>query len=184
MKISWVLADDVFVDPAVDLAHLKNIGSFWGSWSTWRSCSTDNVVCNDSTRAHDLLQRDFHHRCNFYIPNSAYQFLGRPEGVRLYEGEFLHDVERQDEIVAMHLAASQSDIVLLLGFNWQQKPKPTDKLLQHRQHHYIHLVKQVIVSNAQKQWVLIDHAPNLTIELTKIPNLTQDTMQNALLLAG
>lgn len=184
MKINWVLADDVFIAPTTDLGRLKDIGSFWGSWSTWRSCATDNVICNDTTRAHDLLQRNFHHRCNFYIPNSAYQFLQRPENVRLYEGEFLHDVERQDEIVAMHLAASQSDIILLLGFGWQKKPKLTDKLLQHRAHHYTNLVKQAIVNNPQKQWVLIDHPGELTPELAKISNLTQDTVQNALLLAG
>jgi hypothetical protein len=123
MKISWVLSDRVELDPTVDIDKLKNIGAFWGSWRTWRAYQTDNVLCNDFNKADELLKRAFHAVCNLYIPNTHYATLNRPTGVKLYEGKFLHDVDHQEEIVALHLAASVTDIVLLLGFDFSEQEK-------------------------------------------------------------
>ena len=44
MNINWVLADQVVLDPTVDIDAMKAIGSFWGSWRTWRAYGTDNVI--------------------------------------------------------------------------------------------------------------------------------------------
>jgi len=113
MNISWVLADLATADPTVDIAEFKKLGAFWGSWRTWRAFQTDNVVCHEQRKADELLQRNFQTNCNFYISNSVYTSLDRPNGVCLYEGSFVHDVDHQEEIVAMHLAATTNDIVLL-----------------------------------------------------------------------
>ena len=117
MNISWVLADSFTLDPLADVQQMKNIGSFWGSWKTWRGCSTDNVICHDLAKSRELLKRNFHQLCNFYIPNSQYQFLGRPEGVKLFEGEIKHDVDNVDDLVSLNLAVTVSDVVILAGFN-------------------------------------------------------------------
>lgn len=180
MNVSWVLSDKVVLDPLADLSILKNIGSFWGSWKTWRACATDNVICYDMNQAQSLIKRQFQKQCNFYIPNSLYTLLGRPPNVKLYEGNFVHDVDSQEEIIAMHLLASTSDIVLLLGFDLEDRPKTPDKLIQHRFLNYQNLIKQVIANNPETQWVLVDHKGEIGKIFESLGNLTKDSMDNVI----
>jgi hypothetical protein len=182
MNISWVLADSAIVDPTLDITELKRIGALWGSWRTWRAFQTDNVICHDQQKANELINRNFQNNCNFYIPNSVYTSLDRPEGVRLYEGVFAHDADYQDQIVALHLGASQADIVLLLGFDFTEPVKIEDRLLEHRAHHYRSLAKQVIKDNNQTQWVLVDHPGDIMKTWDMIDNLSCDTLSNVLTL--
>jgi len=180
MNINWVLADLTTFGPEVDIGKLKHIGSFWGGWRTWRGCETDNVICDDMSKANDLLKRNFQNECNFYIPNSSYQSLNRPANVRLYGGEFIHDVDRRDEIVAMHLAAATSDIVLLVGFNFSEPIVNTDKLSEVRARDYRGLIRQTITDNSHVQWVLVDHPDPIMKELSSLENLSTDVMENVL----
>lgn len=180
MNVNWVFADSVVLDPAVDLIQLKEIGSFWGGWRTWRGCQTDNVICHDLGKAKDLIQRDFHNGCNFYVPNSSFALLDRPTNVKLYEGNFIHDVDHQEEIIAMHLAATTSDIVLLMGFNFSSTEKNPDKLIEHRLTNYRNLTRQAIKDNPQVQWVVIDHFGNFRKELLELENLSKDTLDNVI----
>ena len=180
MNIGWVLADAVVLDPTQDLAQLKNIGSFWGSWRTWRACATDNVICHDMKQADTLLTRQFQTQCNLYIPNDIYASLNRPVGVKLYEGKFIHDIDRQEEIVAMHLAAGYNNIILMLGFDLQDHPKNLDKLTENRIQHYRNLFRQVIVSNPTTQWVLVDHPGTIGKSFTSLDNLTKDSMASVI----
>jgi hypothetical protein len=177
MNINWVLANNYVPDPMVNLEQLKSFGSFWGGWQTWRACATDNVICNDLDRAQSLVTRRFNERCNFYIPELMYQILNRPAPVKLYGATTSLDLDNQEEIIAMHLASSQSDIVLLLGFDWRNKPKNPDRLLEHSAQNYRSLVKQVIVENDQVQWVLVDHPGDPMKELQGVANLSCDTME-------
>jgi len=180
MNINWVLSDSIAVDPTVDFARIHETGSFWGSWRTWRTCQTDNVICHSLSQAHDLIQRNFHQQCNFYIPNTNYQSLSRPQGVKLYEGEFVHDVDHQEEIVAMHLAASVCDIVLLLGFDFSEPVVNPDRLQEHRAQHYRNLVNQAIKNNPKIQWIAVDHVGKLTPDLDGVQQFSTDTIQNIL----
>jgi hypothetical protein len=176
MNINWVLANHVNLDPTVDLAQIKSIGSIWGSWRTWRACQTDNVICHSGTQARELIEKRFPDVCNFYVSNEIYTALKNPDRVRSYGGEFSHDVAEQDEIVAMHLAAGVSNIVLLLGFDWTAQIGPSNNEKKLLRHNYINLVREAMAGNAQTQWVLIDHPGKLVSELASLPNLTQDTM--------
>lgn len=178
MNISWVLSDTTILGPEIDIERLKQIGSFWGSWQTWRGCQTDNVVCNDLTKAGELLKRNFQKNCNFFIPNSAYQQLDRPTGVRLFEGTFSHDVDHQEDIVAMHLAAGASDVVLLLGFNLSKAT--TEQLTNLRFRNYRGLIRQAIIDNPQIQWVLVDHPEPIIKEFTDLENFSTDTLDTVL----
>ena len=179
MNVSWILADTIVLDPLADVKQMKEIGPLWGSWRTWRGCETDNVICHDMAKAKDLLMRQFQTSCNFYIPNTIWVALDRPEKVNLYEGDFLDEFQ-PEEIVAMHLATSQSDIILLLVFDWTEKPKNPNKLLEHHAHVYKTLVKHCIENNPEIQWVLVDHPGAIMKMLNNLPNLTQDTMDTAL----
>jgi hypothetical protein len=180
MNISWVLSNQAGFDPTVDIARLKELGSFWGGWRTWRSCQTDNVVCHNQVKAAELVQRNFQNLCNLYIPNTVFASLDRPSGVNVYKGEFVHDVENQEDIVSMHLATVNSDIVLLVGFDFAEQPKHEDRLTEHRAHNYRSLTRQVILDNPEIQWVVIDHDPELRKDLLELSNLGRDTLKNIL----
>lgn len=179
MNISWVLSDSCVIDPTVDIDTLKEIGPIWGSWKTWRSCQTDNVICHELSKAQELLKREFQNNCNFYIPNKLWAQLDRPDGVNVYEGNFIDEFQ-PEEIIAMHLAASQNDIILLLGFNWADRLKNPNKLAEHNFQAYRALVNHAITDNPGVQWVLVDHPDPIMKMFSKFNNLTTDTMENCL----
>ena len=180
MRISWVLADATLVDATIDINQLKNIGPFWGGWRTWRSYNTDNVVCHQATDARTLVHKNFHARCNMYLPSSVYQEINRPPGVKLYQGEFHQIVDHPDDIVSMHLASANNDIVLLLGFDLTPRNLDQDKMAKHQWHNYKNYVLTIVKNNPQVQWVLIDHSPEIEKEFKDIPNLMFDTLTNIL----
>jgi len=183
MNISWVIADGAELDPTQNIDALKKLGSIWGSWRTWRAYQTDNVICHAQVKADELVKRKFQERCNFYIPDSVNVLLGRPPGVRLYAGDFVHDVIRQEEIVALHLAATTSDIVLLLGWDLTKlKPNP-DRLESNQAQHHRNLFHQAIKDYSQIQWVVVDHPDPLAPSLLALENLVTDTMDTVLALA-
>jgi hypothetical protein len=180
MKISWVLSDSATLDPTQDIDQLKSIGAFWGSWRTWRAYQTDNVICHDQAKSVELIKRRFETYCNFFIPETVYNSLDRPQNVKIYAGEFVHDIDRQEEIVALHLAATTSDIVLLLGYDLTKLQLDPDKLTANRQQNYRNLVRQALSDYNNVQWVLVDHAGDLDPILKSLGNLTTDTMSTIL----
>ena len=180
MKVCWVVADNTILDHTVDLEQLKNVGSVWGSWKTWRNCGTDNAICNEIGQARDLIKRGFQTKCNFYVPKSLFVDLDRPDNVKLYAGEFTFEIDCPEEVIALNLVASNFDIVLLLGFDWTEKPKLEDRLLEHRAHNYRLAIDNVITDNPDTQWVLVNHPGKVSKALSKKDNLTQDTLENVL----
>lgn len=184
MRINWVIADTAILDPTVDIDILKSIGPFWGGWQTWRSYNTDNVVCHDISQARNLVNNNFHTRCNLHIPASAYQELNRPKGIKLYQGDFNQLIDHPDEIVSMHLATATSDLVLLLGFNLTKESTTSDKLQSHKRHNYNNYFRQIIESSNPVQWVLLDQSGEVDEHLKKIPNLQFDTLSKVLAQLG
>lgn len=178
LKMTWVLADSVIQDPLIQFEKLKSLGSIWGSWKTWRMCKTDNVVCHDRGEANTLLTRGFQKQCNFYIPESNFQNLGRPTGVKLYKGDFQHEVPNQNEIVTLHLAASQSDILLLLGFDLQERTEFADRMDRHRWTNYKNLIRALMAENDQRQWILVNHSGATDASFDKLSNLSYDQLDN------
>jgi hypothetical protein len=92
----------------------------------------------------------------------------------------MHDIDRQEEIVAMHLAAGFNNIVLLLGFDLQDRPKNSDKLTENRIQHYRNLFRQVVISNPNTQWVLVDHLGEIGKSFASLDNLTKDSMSSVI----
>ena len=180
MRITWVLADVAEVNPAIEIERLKNVGPFWGGWRTWRSYKTDNVICHEESEARNLITRNFHTRCNMYLPDSVYQKVDRPDNVRLYQGEFHELVDHPDEIVSMHLAAASSDIVLLVGFDLTPRNLDHDKMAKHKWHNYVQYFLHIIKGNPNVQWVLLNHSADIEKVLQGLPNLQFDTLDNVL----
>ena len=180
MRINWIFADRYQLDPSLNIDHIKSVGATWGSWKTWRSCGTDNVICHDRDKCMELIGRAFQAVCNFYVPKSYYQDLNRPMGVRLYEGDFAMEIDHHEDIVAMNLVADISDIVLLVGFNLDLSNPPTDTFEAHKLRNYHGLIRAAINSNQTTQWVLVDHPAKLDKAYQNLANLTCDTMAHAL----
>jgi len=180
MRINWIFAADYQIDPTIDTQQIKNIGATWGSWKTWRSCQTDNVICDDLSKGRELLKRAFQAVCNFHVPRRYYQDLGRPVGTRLYDGVFAEQVDDIEDIIALHLVLDISDIVLLTGFDLR-KPTPTsDRFEQHKIQNRLGLIRSVIQNYPEVQWVLVDHPGELDKGFQNIANLTCDQFQNVI----
>jgi hypothetical protein len=180
VNINWVLADDAVINPGVSLKALKNVGSFWGSWKTWRAYSTDNVICYDPVKAEELVKKSLQGACNFYLSKTVHEQLGKPAGIRLYDGDFLgHAVDNRDEIIAMHLSSSICDIVLLVGFAWVDREFNNEDD-QARYDTYINLVYNAVKSCPDVQWILLDHPGQLHTKMTGLDNLTTDTLVNVM----
>ncbi len=173
MRINWVFAENYNLSAKVKIDQIKSIGPTWGSWRTWRGCNTDNVICHDLDKSRELISKAIQAVCNFYVPKRYYPDLGNPVGVKLYEGEFPSTVKSAEDIVAMHLAASQSDIVLLAGFDFI-RPGDDASLPYHI------MAQNVIKLDPNIQWVLVDHPNDLDSDYKGLPNLTCDSFKNVL----
>ena len=180
MRVNWAVATGYNLDPAVNIDLIKSIGPLWGSWQTWRGCGTDNVICHSGAKARELLDRAFQAVCNFYLPRSEYEFLKRPVGVKLYEGSYQEQLEDIEDIIALHLCASSSDIVLLLGYDLGVIPDNLAKLDQHRMINRHGLIRSAIAGSSQTQWVVVDHPRDLDKAYQTLPNLTCDSMASVL----
>jgi len=179
VKISWVVAADHSLDPTVDVEQMKSVGPVWGSWRSWRSCGTDNVICHQQQKGRELLDRAFQAVCNFYIPRNLYEALARPVGVRLYDGDYDGELDNVEDIVALHLAGTSSDIVLMIGFDWTVPEDVTGRFERHKIMNRHGLMRSAISSMNNTQWVAIDCA-DMDKSYRNLSNLTCDTMQNAL----
>lgn len=168
MNISWVFSNNAKVKKQ-HIEKLKDIGSTWGGWKTWKTCKTDNAICHEHVQSKFLIGADFHKNCNFYVPESM-----RTEnivGLNFFGGEFQHEMIDHEEIIALHLASINSDIVLLYGFAFSAA---TDKKVVN----YQGLFREAIKASEDVQWVLIDTTvPEFLMDL---PNLTSDTLKNVL----
>jgi len=180
MRINWVFAADHKIDPAVDIGSIKRIGATWGSWKTWRSCETDNVICDDLAKSRELLKRAFQAVCNFYLPRRYYQDLGRPVGAKFYDGEFHEQMDDIEDIIALHLVASISDIVLLVGFDVSQPSVIDDRFEKHKVQNRLGLIRSTFLQNTETQWVLVDHPGPIGKGFQDIANLTCDKFQNVI----
>jgi len=105
--------------------------------------------------------------------------LGNPSRVNQYQGNFEHDVDHAEDIVALHFVSAVSDLVLLVGFDFGKIVTPTDKSAQTKILNYHGLVRAVI-NDSPIEWIAIDHLPDLGPIYQGIPNITCDTMENVL----
>ena len=179
MRINWIVASDMVLDPAISADDLKTVGPIWGSWKSWRGCGNDNVICHDVIKAKQLLTRAFQAVCNLYLPRKYYRDLERPSGAKWYDGDFNQEVQDIEDVIAMHLASESSDLVLLLGFDLSS-PRIEDAMRTHRLINRLALIRQIMVSNPDIQWVLIDHAHDMDPAFDNLTNLTRDQFENVL----
>ena len=176
MNVCWVLSDDIsggFISREV----LTSIAPIWGSINTWRDYQCDNTVCYDFDTAQKMIKRALHAVTHFYIPKNDYSALGRPVGVKLFEGEFADlAVANKEDIITMNLVADNHDIVLMLGFDLTPVDVDLDEAEQRMLKAYRHNIKTIITDNPTTQFVLVNYDMDLADNLKDIDNLTKDTV--------
>jgi hypothetical protein len=184
MNINTVFAAGFQPPHSQMLQDLRTLTPTWGSWRTWRDCDTQNVICHDLAQARVLHQRALQAVCNFYIPERFWLKMDRPSYMRFYQGDFDQAVDDIEDVIAMHLVAPKSDLVLLLGFNLGPKPDPVDALQAHRVKNRQGLIRGCLAAYPHTQWVLIDHDMELDRAFASLPNLTTDSIASAITLLG
>lgn len=173
MNIAWVFSETIDLPPTVNINKLCDTIPAWGSWKTWRGYGTDNVICHDADKAKELHTQDFHTMCNFYTHQLTWPEKEVPAGIKTYAGNFMHNLNHCDDVVSIHLSATQNNVVMLLGFDFSDST-----ILE--QINYLGLCSAAIEYYSKTQWVLVDHTAPLSSYFTKLPNLTQDTLSNVL----
>jgi hypothetical protein len=133
------------------------------------------VICWDPAQATQLVAQGYGAICNLFIHQSVYEQLEKPNGVRVFGGEFVHAVDSHDDVVGMHLVASAADVILMVGFDFVEPKTPTES-----RNNYLGLAAQVIQDHPKKQWVMIDHSTELAKPFAGQENITCDQMKNVL----
>jgi len=180
MNVCWVLSQDI---PAGLVKHevLTSVGPIWGPLSKWREYQSDNTVCYDLREAKQMINRAFHAVTHFYVPKDQYIDLGRPVGVRLFEGEFKDSaVANKEDIILMNLVAANNDIVLMLGFDLAPVDETLDVIEQRFLKAYRHNIKTIIEDNPTTQFVLVNYGKKtkLAKNFDGLENLTRDTIES------
>lgn len=168
MRTAWVISESMQLLPTKTYGKLQDIAPTWGSWCTWREFNTDNCTCGEIRKAQELLSRAFQGVTNFYLPSSYYQELGKPLGVKTFEGSPRIDVELQDDVIATSIASQQYDLVLMLGFDLSQPEAYSDQMYA------------IIQGNADCQFVQIDAVKTPPERYQNLTNFTCDTYENVL----
>lgn len=180
MRINWVVANQASIQNKSTVDDMKAVGPIWGGHQTWRHFRTDNVICHDLAMIRKLMGRALHAVCNFYAPKKHYADLGRPASLQFYDGDFQHDVTDPEDIIAMHLTAANSDIVLLYGFEMAIAAEINDRMEQHRVVNYHGLMRSAIATNPDVQWVLVDPQTKPDPVYLALPNFNCERMKNVL----
>jgi len=176
VRVTWVVAASTQnrSDWEDYPSRMKDVAPIWGSWKTWINFGTDNVICHDREQAQRLQSRAFHAVCNLYLLRSVYEDLGSPRAINAYDGEWSRPCADIEDIVAMHLASHQSDLVLMLGFDFgkisQNHPGDVDRKGMMRS----------AIQQSSAQWVAIDHDIDPDPAFANLTNFTRDTMSNVL----
>lgn len=107
---------------------------------------------------------------------------GQPTVVRVFQATPYPNIVDVDDIIAMHLAAAHSDIVLMLGFDLCLNTGPIDAKTAKTLQEYHGLLRSLIVNTPETQFVAIDLPQILSPPYQGIANLTCDTLQAVLTL--
>jgi hypothetical protein len=180
MNVNWVFASAWQPAPDLDIENLYNTGPSWGSWKTWRLCRTHNVICHDLAQARSLVERQFQTKCNLYVPQAHYNLLQRPANVKLYQGDYQQVVNDIEDIVALHLATVNADIVLITGFDVGPRTEFDNAADKSKWKNQTGLVFGAIKSAANVQFVLVDHPAELHSNFSQLSNITCDKLKNVL----
>jgi hypothetical protein len=159
MKFAWVLSETLQLPPKYQIKQLQDLAPIWGSWRIWRSYHCDHCVCGDQQEAQYCIEHQYYCYCTLYVPDSVETKLPNT----FHYGSQGHlTIDNRNDIIAMHLAGSQSDLVMLLGFDYQKCG---------------HVIDAVIDNYTDTQWVFVSNMQQL---INDRENFTCDILDNVL----
>lgn len=180
MKISWLLAHGYDAEASAGSHPMKEIGSLWGSWTTWRNCQTDNVISAELDKSQQLLMRAFNAVCNFWINKNHFSALGRPTNVQQFDDNHPEVLDHREDIIAAELVSQRYDLILAVGFNLSNSDLDLDDYEKIKKSNYNKSMLKIISENPGTQWVFVDHSNKLCDEIKNLENVTCDKMENVL----
>jgi hypothetical protein len=184
LRICWIISQDIpnnLIDPVV----IKDTGTSWGSWLTHSIYSPDNCICSNTTEAKALIQHSIQDVCTLYIMKESYSHLGKPAGVKLFNGQFKNNlISNKDDIIALNLAVPEADLVLLAGFNFGPLLNTDEKGPREARLEYYFNVREIIQGHPQTQFVLVEYTGGLASWAQELDNLTEDTVESVKNLLG
>lgn len=166
MRCCWVISQGLR-DHDKKYQKLSDLAPTWGSWKTWKEFNTDNTICTQLVEADNLVGRAFHSVTNLYLPKSFYAELESPRGVKLFEGIVDPESKIDDDIAAVSITSQQYEIVLLLGFEFEEKV-------------YTERLYAIIAGNQKCQFVLIDPTLDPPNKFDELANFACDEFKNVL----
>lgn len=164
MNIAWVIAEKYLLPPKIPTSALNDAAPIWASWRLWRTYNIDNTVCYQDTDVEQVIDQGYHEVSNLYISETAWQKLQKPTGVKCFGGSFPKSIAQSEDVIAVHLAAAQNDLILLLGFDLADA--------------YSIFYTGLIENTPDKQWVIVDNT--VPKNFSSLSNLTCDKLQNVL----
>jgi hypothetical protein len=182
MKTVWIVASGSQRPDNCELNDIKHIGPIWGAHNTWRSWKTDNVVASGVSACKLMLERKIQLHSNLYIPRTLYSDLGRPNDVNLYDSPNWMEAKDIDDVIAMNLAAANSDIVLLFGFDLSTPESSGDTIKDRMVKNRYGIILSLIRGFDHTQWVLIDPPSDTDASFGSLANFTCDSLSNVLTL--
>jgi len=184
VEYCWIVQKDYDPNKHIGFEKMKTVCPIWGSWESWRTCVTDNIIVEDFSDARRLLDRELNTKTNMWTHEENFDLLGRPETLSLHNITIDKSLRDKNDLVAMALAAARHDLVLCAGFDLSFNGQETDKLERHEQKRYLSAVANIVRGFNQTQFVFIDLPTDPAENFDDLPNFTCDNIENVLLLVS
>lgn len=181
MRFNWVLAHRFLTCDLQDWQRIQDCAPTWSS-TIPRKITAQNSVCSNAAECQQLLKSAAYQHTNLYVPHDFWLEHGQPTVVRVFQATPYPNIKDVDDIIALHLAAAHSDIVLMLGFDLCLNTGPVDAKTAKTMRDYHGLLRSLIVNSPEAQFVAIDQPQMLSPSYQGIANLTCDTLQAVLTL--
>ena len=184
VKYCWMVRKDY--DPGQHIGHerMKAVCAIWGSWQSWRTCATDNIIVEDFADARRLLDRELHTRTNMWTHEENFDLLGRPDTLSLHNITIDKSLRDKNDLVALALSAARHEIVMCAGFDLTFDDAETDRLERHEQKRFLSAVANIAKGFDQTQFVFIDLPGEPAENFEGLSNVTRDSMDNVLALVS
>lgn len=182
MRFNWVLSHNFYTCNDQDWQRIQNCAPTWSALDDQRPLSVQNCVASDASVCLTAIKSEYYRTANLYVPYDFWSAHGRPSVVQVFQTTHYPKIQHLDDIVALHLAAANSDIVLLLGFDFELRVGPVDTRTAKHLQEYHGLLRSCLVNNPLTQFVAVDHGPDFDTAYKNIANLTCDTLQAVLTL--
>jgi len=176
MRVNWILGIDAPVLDSATVEGMKDVAPIWSGTSRMQPGVADNLVCHDLIRGELMLRKRYDMIYNLYVTHRL-QNLGIDSQASYYQGQFDGAITAIEDIICLHLVASISDLVILVGFDLEtQAAAPESEAKRNR----LGMIRQLMTNDQDLQWILVQDASGLDPAFGDLPNVSCDALENVL----